>query len=67
LFEHVIHPSLTSAVEPLNADQCGFRAERSTLDQAATLNEIIIQHKRRTGFDIEIVFLDIKAAYEVFT
>lgn len=64
LFEHIVHEVVTYAVEPLNAVQCGFRAERSTLDQAATLHEIMSQHKIRTRKDIEVVFLDIKAAYD---
>jgi hypothetical protein len=65
LFEHLIHPFITNAVEPLNADQCGFRVQRSTLDQAATLNEIILQFKRRNNNqNLEVCFLDIKAAYD---
>jgi hypothetical protein len=49
LFEHVIHPFITEAVEPLNAGQCGFRADRSTLEQAATLNETMLQFRNETG------------------
>jgi hypothetical protein len=64
IFEHVIHPYITDAAEPLNADQCGFRAHRSTLDQAATLNEIVIQFREDNGRAPEMVFLDIKAAYD---
>ena len=64
IFEHLIHHHVTDAVEPLNADQCGFRRERSTLDQCATLNEAMMQFKRRTKRDLLICFLDIKAAYD---
>jgi hypothetical protein len=64
LFEHTIHPFISEAVEPLNAGQCGFRADRSTLDQAATLNEKMLQFRNETGRHLEVAFLDIKAAYD---
>jgi hypothetical protein len=64
IFEHLIHPFITEAVEPLNACQCGFRSDRSTIDQAASLNEIMKQFAKRTGQKLEVTFLDIKAAYD---
>jgi len=63
-FEHCLLGYLTATVEPLCNAQCGFRTERSTLDQAATLNELQIQFKNRTKNDLLIIFLDIKAAYD---
>ena len=63
-FEHCLLGYVTRAVEPLNASQCGFRHDRSTIDQCATLQEIILQFHKQHGKAPEIVFLDIKAAYD---
>jgi Reverse transcriptase (RNA-dependent DNA polymerase)/Endonuclease-reverse transcriptase len=48
----------------LNDEQGGFRAGRSTLDQAATLNEIIRAMKKAHRTWPVLAFLDIKAAYD---
>ena len=59
LFERIILDRVRSVVEPLSASQGGFRRKRSTLDQIATLQELLMKSENR-----HIVFLDIRAAYD---
>lgn len=47
-FEHCLLTDLTDIIEPLCNGQCGFRKDRSTLDQCTPLNEQMIQHRMRT-------------------
>ena len=63
-FEHCILHRVVDAVEPLHPSQCGFRRQRSTIDQIATYQEIMLQFKRVHGYSPQVVFLDIKAAYD---
>ena len=61
IFEGGLRHHLEKIVEA-NVDyaQGGFRPNRSTLDQVATLHEVIAQHKGK----LPVVYLDIKAAYD---
>lgn len=63
LFEAMLMPAVKEFAEPLAKEQGGFRAQRGTLDQIATLQEWIAQCKaaRLQRF---MAFLDIKAAYD---
>lgn len=63
LYERMLVRLLSEAIEPLQVEQGGFRNHRGTLDQAAVLQEWIVQCKalRKERF---LAFLDIKAAYD---
>ena len=63
LFERCILSELTYVVEPLDIAQGGFRMKRSTIDQVASLHELVI-HQRRKKKPVLVCFLDIKAAYD---
>ena len=64
IYERLLLPTLTQALEPLHIFQGGFRKYRETLDQIAFLQETIISHKQRTGKYGLLCFLDIKAAHD---
>mgnify|MGYP002777274952 CR=1 FL=1 len=64
LFERLILKAMTLLVEPLDIAQGGFRERRSTLEQCASLNEMMVSHLQRTGQHLLVAFLDIKAAYD---
>ena len=59
LFERVIAVRVRDVIEPMSIEQGGFRRKRSTLDQVATLQEMLLQNRGS-----HIAFLDIKAAYD---
>lgn len=64
LYEKILFPYFTSLLEPLDISQNGFRARRATLDAAAALQELIIEHRARSQRALLVAFLDIKAAYD---
>jgi hypothetical protein len=64
LYEKCLKPVLTRTIEPLDIAQGGFRTQRSTLDQIASLHEAIIQRKKTLGRHPLVAYLDIKAAYD---
>jgi hypothetical protein len=65
LFELCLHDDLQKTAPPLDNVQGGFRAHRSTLDQALVLNELCRQHTIDHDFQPPILcFLDIKQAYD---
>lgn len=65
IFEGVLwRTKLGRVVEPLDMTQGGFRARRSTVDQAAALHEAITQSRKTLGRAPVLAFLDIKAAYD---
>ena len=64
LFERVILPYLSAAIEPLHVFQGGFRKKRGTLDQVSALQETITSFKAEHKRPGNLCFLDIKAAYD---
>lgn len=64
LYERTILGELGKLVEPLDICQGGFRANRSTLDQIASLDEAIKQRTKTLGKPPVVAYLDIKAAYD---
>jgi hypothetical protein len=62
--EHCIAPMLHAQSPPLDLAQDGFRPQRSSLDQALCLHELMhmfrVRHHRRPT----VAFLDIKSAYD---
>jgi hypothetical protein len=64
IFERVLKSKLEAWLEPLNMSQCGFRALRSTIDQAASLDECVRHYVKVNGRRPQLAFLDIKAAYD---
>lgn len=64
LFEKTILHEVIRYIEPLGREQGGFRARRSTLDQAAALHETLLQHKRKHHQFPCVAYLDVTAAYD---
>lgn len=64
LFERMILGELDKVIEPLDIAQGGFRRHRSTLEQCASLHELITRHWFEEKKRLVIAFLDIKAAYD---
>jgi exonuclease III len=65
LFELCLHEDLLATAPPLDNVQGGFRAERSTLDQALVLHELCRQHTLdHDNTPPVLCFLDIKQAYD---
>ena len=64
LFEKTILLEVIQAVEPLGREQGGFRARRSTIDQAAALHETILQHRLKYNRNPCVAYLDVTAAYD---
>lgn len=63
--ERCLLSRVTSAIEPLDIAQGGFRKHRGTQESIACLNESIIQfEKEHHGASPVIAFMDIKAAYD---
>lgn len=60
MYEKLIYQKLETYTHKLSQFQGGFRAKRSTLDQAFILNELILNHSR-----LQNIFLDFKAAYDL--
>lgn len=65
ILEFSLHNSLLQESIKLDPVQGGFREQRSTMDQALILQELIIQHKSKTGKTPVVALLDIKSAYDV--
>jgi hypothetical protein len=67
LLEMILQPCLIRYSPPLDLAQGGFRAQRSALDQALCLHDLIQdfhnRHHGANGYPV-IAFLDIKAAYD---
>jgi hypothetical protein len=64
LLEKCLMPTLLATMPPLDIAQGGFRAQRSALDQALALHELIQLHYHRYQAFPTLAFLDIKAAYD---
>ncbi len=65
VFENaLLRDLLLDIVEPLNICQGGFRAKRGTIDQVASLNELILSRFKKTGRWPIVAYLDIKSAYD---
>ena len=66
VFTRVLATRLSTWVEEgkkLCEEQCGFRRERSTLDNLFTLTEIL-KHRQKEGKKTVIAYLDITKAYD---
>lgn len=63
LFEACIQEYLQEKELPLSKYQGGFRAKRSTLGQLATIQEAILETRRKRQ-PVHMAFLDITAAYD---
>jgi hypothetical protein len=64
LFELCLQQQLSDTAPPLDNVQGGFRAQRSTLDQALLLHEVCRLHTVDHGTPPVLCFLDIKQAYD---
>ena len=64
LFEFCLMPALDSDSPPLDVAQGGFRPERSPLDQALCLHDLIHDYRLSHQRYPVVAFLDIKAAYD---
>lgn len=66
VMEICLTDSIHSASPPLDIAQGGFRPQRSALDQALCLHELVQRHARAGGRKRlpSLVFLDIKSAYD---
>lgn len=64
LFEFSLIPSLDCFSPPLDIAQGGFRPQRSPLDQALCLHDLIHDYRLSNGVHPVVAFLDIKAAYD---
>ncbi|KAG1001544.1 hypothetical protein G6F27_012775 [Rhizopus arrhizus] len=64
LFEMCLFPHLEDVSPPLDIAQGGFRPQRSALDQALCLHDLIQEYYRRKRHFPVVAFLDIKAAYD---
>jgi hypothetical protein len=62
--EYCLHPTLQASSPSLDIAQGGFRPQRSALDQALCLHDLMQLHRKRHGQEPTVVFLDIKAAYD---
>ena len=55
---------LSNHLEPrLSEEQCGFRAKRSTVDQIAALNDILVR-RRRASKPTYLLFVDFRKAFD---
>ena len=63
-FERVLYPSLVEVAEPLDIRQGGFRRMRGTLEQVACLHDAVRHRATATKGQVQLAFLDIKAAYD---
>ncbi|KAG1086115.1 hypothetical protein G6F39_012525 [Rhizopus arrhizus] len=59
-----LFPHLEDVSPPLDIAQGGFRPQRSALDQALCLHDLIQEYYRRKRHFPVVAFLDIKAAYD---
>lgn len=64
LFEHTISASVVSHSPPLDIAQGGFRPQRSPLDQALCLHDLMRDYYEVHRHYPSVAFLDIKAAYD---
>lgn len=64
LFEFNLSDFLTAHSPPLDVAQGGFRPQRSPLDQALCLHDLMIDYTRTNHRRPVVAFLDIKAAYD---
>ncbi|KAG0803592.1 hypothetical protein G6F20_013393 [Rhizopus arrhizus] len=66
--ERFIHRGLNSQLSdvspPLDVVQGGFRHQRSALDQAICLHDLMHSYRRRHNHYPVVAFLDIKSAYD---
>ena len=63
-FERVLYPHLVEVAEPLNIRQGGFRRMRGTIEQVACLHDAVRHRASATQGQVQLAFLDIKAAYD---
>ncbi|EIE81222.1 hypothetical protein RO3G_05927 [Rhizopus delemar RA 99-880] len=64
LFEMCLFPSVEDVSPPLDVAQGGFRHQRSALDQALCLHDLMHSYRRRHNHYPVVAFLDIKSAYD---
>lgn len=64
LFEICLTPQVTACSPLLDVSQGGFRPQRSALDQAVCLDDLIHHYRRSCRQYPVVAFLDIKAAYD---
>ncbi|KAG2189607.1 hypothetical protein INT46_001803, partial [Mucor plumbeus] len=64
IYEICLYNVLLPRSVPLDPVQGGFRHQRSTLDQALCLQELIIRYKHKNREFPILLFLDIKSAYD---
>ena len=64
IFEKSIFPCLSQVAEPLDIRQGGFRRMRGTLEQVACLHDAVRHRATTTKGQVQMAFLDIKAAYD---
>ncbi|KAG1443141.1 hypothetical protein G6F56_010783 [Rhizopus delemar] len=64
LFEMCLFPLVEEVSPPIDVAQGGFRSQRSALDQALCLHDLMSNYRRRHNHYPTVAFLDIKAAYD---
>lgn len=64
IYEICIYNILLPQSIPLDPVQGGFRHQRSTLDQALCLQELMLRYKKANKEHPVLLFLDIKSAYD---
>lgn len=64
LFEKVLYYSVSIAAPPLDVAQGGFREQRSPLDQALCLHDLMHDYFLTHHHYPSVAFLDIKSAYD---
>ncbi|KAG1443293.1 hypothetical protein G6F56_010727 [Rhizopus delemar] len=64
LFEMCLFPLVEDVSPPIDVAQGGFRSQRSALDQALCLHDLMSTYRRRHNHYPTVAFLDIKAAYD---
>ncbi|KAG0805868.1 hypothetical protein G6F19_014020 [Rhizopus arrhizus] len=64
LFEMCLFPFVEDVSPPLDVVQGGFRHQRSALDQALCLHDLMHSYRRRHNHYPVVAFLDIKSAYD---
>lgn len=64
IYEICLYNALLPHSVPLDPVQGGFRHQRSTLDQALCLQELILRYKKTNKEHPILLFLDIKSAYD---
>lgn len=64
LLEMVLQPQLEEFSPPIDVAQGGFRAQRSAMDQALCLHDLVHAYQTIHYRYPTVVFLDIKAAYD---